>query len=86
MNKETLKGKAQELKGKLQNAWGKATHDPTDRVKGTTNEAAGNVRQKYGEGKEAAEDEFDDRDDNPLDASTDTDSDLNVPREENKNH
>lgn len=52
MNNDTIKGKWQEIKGDILNAWGKITHDDLDKTKGSVTAIAGLIRQHYGEAKE----------------------------------
>jgi uncharacterized protein YjbJ (UPF0337 family) len=49
LNENTIKGKWLELKGNIQKAWGKLTHDEVEKAKGDAREIGGIIQQKYGE-------------------------------------
>ena len=55
MNKETLKGKWEQLKGGVQKQWGKLTDDDLDVIKGDSKILAGKIQERYGITKEEAE-------------------------------
>ncbi len=55
MNKETLKGKWDQLKGGVQKQWGKLTDDDLDVIKGDSKILAGKIQERYGITKEEAE-------------------------------
>jgi uncharacterized protein YjbJ (UPF0337 family) len=50
-NKDELKGKSEEMKGKAKQAWGDLTDDERLRNEGVEDEAAGDVRQTLGRGR-----------------------------------
>lgn len=52
MNEDTVKGKWTEIKGDIQNAWGKLSHDDLESTKGNISAIAGLIQQRYGETKE----------------------------------
>ena len=52
MNKDTFQGKWTEVKGEIQNLWGKLTHDDLDRTKGNLDAISGLVRQHYSDSKD----------------------------------
>ncbi len=52
MNTDIIKGKWTEIKGEIQSAWGKLTHDELDQTKGNMTSIAGLIRQHYGEAKD----------------------------------
>ena len=56
--KDILHGKWHELKGKVRQQWGKLTDDDLTRLSGKTEELAGVLQQRYGYGKDQAEDEI----------------------------
>ena len=56
--KDILHGKWHELKGKVRQQWGKLTDDDLTRMSGKTEELAGVLQQRYGYGKDQAEDEI----------------------------
>ena len=62
MNKETLKGKWEQLKGNLQKQWGKLTDDDIEVIQGNAKVLVGKLQERYGMTKEEAQkavDEFD---------------------------
>ncbi len=64
MNEDTLKGQWKQLKGKVQQKWGKLTDDDLDVVEGNRTELVGRVQERYGIARDEAEkqvDEWDDR-------------------------
>lgn len=58
MNKEIIKGRWNEIKGKVKQKWGKVTDDDVMRMRGTYEELAGTLQKRYGYQKEKAEDEI----------------------------
>lgn len=52
MNADIFKGKWQDIKGEIRNAWGKITDDELESVKGNLNSIAGLIQQRYGEAKD----------------------------------
>lgn len=60
MNEDTLKGKWEQVKGKVQKNWGKLTDDDLDVIKGSSKELAGKLQERYGMTKEEAEKEVED--------------------------
>ena len=60
MNKDQLQGKWQQLKGKVQQQWGKLTDDDLAIIKGNHEKLVGKVKERYGVAKEQAEKEVDD--------------------------
>lgn len=59
MNSETLKGKWNELKGNVQEQWGKLTDDDLDKAEGNRDQIIGRIQQRYGIARDKAEREFD---------------------------
>lgn len=55
MNKETMKGKWEQLKGGVQKQWGKLTNDDLDVIEGDAKVLAGKIQERYGITKEEAE-------------------------------
>ena len=51
MNKDQFKGVAQKVKGKLNETVGKATGNRSQVLKGDLQQAAGGLRQSYGDAK-----------------------------------
>jgi len=56
MNKDHVKGVAQKMKGKVNEAMGKVTGRPSRELKGDVEQAAGQARKDVGDAKEAAKD------------------------------
>lgn len=56
MNKDQVKGAANEVAGKLQKNVGKAVGSPGNQVEGAVREVAGKAQKAYGNAKEDAED------------------------------
>ena len=56
MNKDQVKGAAENVKGKINEAVGKATGDKSRELKGGLQQGAGEVRKAYGDAEEAAKD------------------------------
>ncbi len=55
MNKDIIKGKWKEIKGKVQQQWGKLTNDEIDQMQGSYEELEGALQKKYGYKREEAE-------------------------------
>jgi uncharacterized protein YjbJ (UPF0337 family) len=55
INSEVLKGKWKEIKGEIQKAWGKLTHDELEQTKGDLKAVQGLIEQKYGKAKDEQE-------------------------------
>ncbi|MCA8092704.1 CsbD family protein [Burkholderia anthina] len=53
MNKDQVKGTAEKVKGKVNEAIGRATHNTKQEVKGDLQQAAGQARKNLGGAKEA---------------------------------
>jgi len=58
MNKDTLKGQWQQLKGKVKQKWGELTDDDFSKLDGSHDELLGKIRERYGYDKERAEKEL----------------------------
>jgi uncharacterized protein YjbJ (UPF0337 family) len=58
MNKDTIEGTWEQLKGKIQQQWGKFTKDNLDIVKGNSKILAGKIQERYGISKDEAEDQY----------------------------
>jgi uncharacterized protein YjbJ (UPF0337 family) len=56
MNKDQIRGKWEELKGKLKRGYGDATADRKTQAEGTLQEGAGKVQSGYGNLKEDVKD------------------------------
>lgn len=55
MNKDTIEGNWKQLKGKVQQQWGKLTDDDYDVIAGRSTELAGRIQERYGISREEAE-------------------------------
>lgn len=60
MNEAILEGKWKQLRGKVQEQWGELTDDELDQIDGRRHQVVGLLQEKYGYGRERAEEEFDD--------------------------
>jgi uncharacterized protein YjbJ (UPF0337 family) len=59
MNSDHIEGNWKEMKGKVQQKWGKLTDDDLDKIDGRREELIGKVQQAYGKNREEAEREVD---------------------------
>ena len=59
MNRDTMKGYWNELKGKVQEQWGKLTNDDLDVIEGERDQLIGRIQKRYGQTREDAEREVD---------------------------
>jgi uncharacterized protein YjbJ (UPF0337 family) len=59
MNWDQVSGQWKQLKGKVQEKWGRLTDDELDVIAGKRDQLIGKVQQKYGIAKEEAEREVD---------------------------
>jgi len=55
MNKDRLNGSWEQVKGSVQEAWGKLTHDDLSVVEGDRKQLAGKIQERYGIAKDEAE-------------------------------
>lgn len=55
MNESEFKGKWNQLKGKVQQRWGKLTNDTMDVISGSKNKLIGRVQEAYGKRRADAE-------------------------------
>ena len=58
MDSEQIKGKWEQLKGKVREKWGKLTDDDLDVINGRKEQLVGKLRERYGYAKEQAEREL----------------------------
>lgn len=56
MNKDQVKGTAEKVKGKVNEAVGNATDDPSQKAKGQLQQGAGEAQKQYGDLKEDVKD------------------------------
>ncbi|APE07269.1 MULTISPECIES: CsbD family protein [Alteromonas] len=59
MNSDLIEGNWKEMKGKVQQKWGKLTDDDLDKIDGRREELIGKVQQAYGKSRDEAEREVD---------------------------
>lgn len=59
MNKDIVKGKWHEIKGKLKQKWGKLTDDQIGQMEGSYEELEGVLQKQYGYQKDQAKKEID---------------------------
>lgn len=55
MNKDIFEGNWKQLKGKVQEHWGKLTNDDLDVIAGKRDQVAGKIQERYGITKDEAE-------------------------------
>lgn len=60
MNQDIIEGNWTELKGKVQENWGKLTDDRLDVIAGKRDQLSGEIQQAYGVSKEEAEEQIKD--------------------------
>ena len=58
MNKDTLKGDWNLVKGKIKEKWGNLTDDDLTEINGKRDQLLGKIQKKYGLAKEKAEQEL----------------------------
>ena len=54
-----LKGQWNQLKGEVQNQWGKLTDDEIDQIQGNRDKLVGKIQERYGRTRMEAENEVD---------------------------
>lgn len=59
MNSDRIEGNWKEMKGKIQQQWGKLTDDDLDKIDGRREELVGKIQQNYGKSRDEAEKEVD---------------------------
>lgn len=59
MNRDTLKGQWNQMKGRVREQWGKLTDDDLDKVGGSYERLVGKIQERYGVAKEKAKDMVD---------------------------
>lgn len=60
MNKDTLKGDWNIIKGKVKEKWGKLTDDDLTEIQGKKDQLSGKLQKTYGYAKEKADEEISD--------------------------
>lgn len=58
MNEDLMKGKWNQIKGKVKAKWGKLTDDDLKQVEGNQEKLIGKIQERYGKNKEEAKEEF----------------------------
>ncbi|MGB0132806.1 CsbD family protein [Dokdonella sp.] len=56
MNEDTIQGKWKQLKGSIQEKWGKLTNDDLDVAEGNSEYLAGKIQERYGIARDEAKD------------------------------
>jgi uncharacterized protein YjbJ (UPF0337 family) len=59
MNTDVLKGKWNQLKGKVRQQWGELTDDDVDRIQGDSEVLMGRIQERYGRTRDEAQHEVD---------------------------
>jgi uncharacterized protein YjbJ (UPF0337 family) len=59
MNTDVIKGKWTQLKGEIQNQWGKLTNDDVDQIQGNADKLIGKLQERYGYARDRAQQEID---------------------------
>jgi uncharacterized protein YjbJ (UPF0337 family) len=57
MNNDIIQGNWNQLRGKIQQQWGKLTGDDLDKIEGKRKELVGRVQERYGYARDQAEKE-----------------------------
>ena len=60
MNSDTFQGQWKQLRGKVQQEWGKLTDDELDQIAGKRDQLVGKIQEKYGYTRAEAENQVDD--------------------------
>jgi len=60
MNKDQVKGRVEEAKGKIKETFGRVTGHPDTEDQGTVDKVTGKVQKNFGDAKERVKDEMDD--------------------------
>lgn len=55
MNQDSMEGNWKQLKGSIQEKWGKLTNDDLDVIEGRQEQLSGKLQERYGLAKEEAE-------------------------------
>lgn len=55
MNKDRIDGNWKQVKGKVQQKWGKLTDDDLDVIDGKRKELVGKIQERYGKSRDEAE-------------------------------
>lgn len=60
MNRDTIAGNWKQIRGKVQEQWGKLTNDDLDVIEGRRDQLAGRIQELYGTTRQEAERQVDD--------------------------
>lgn len=60
MNRDIAQGQWKQLKGKVQEQWGRLTNDEIDQTEGRYDRLVGKVQERYGRARDEASREVDD--------------------------
>ena len=60
MNWDRIEGSWKEVKGKVQERWGRLTHDEVDQIKGNREQLEGALQRVYGKTKDEAKKDVED--------------------------
>jgi uncharacterized protein YjbJ (UPF0337 family) len=60
MNKDTLRGQWNQLKGSVREQWGKLTDDDLDRIEGQSEQLVGRIQERYGIARDEAQRQVED--------------------------
>jgi uncharacterized protein YjbJ (UPF0337 family) len=60
MNADQMKGNWKQVRGKVQEKWGKLTNDDLDTIEGRAEQLEGKIQERYGKTKEQAKHEVED--------------------------
>lgn len=55
MNEDIIQGKWEQVKGSVQQRWGKLTNDNLDKINGSRTQLLGQIRESYGIAQDEAE-------------------------------
>ncbi len=58
MNTDVIKGKWLQIRGEIQNQWGKLTNDDVDQIEGSADKLIGKLQERYGYARERAQQEI----------------------------
>lgn len=69
MNEDRMKGNWKQLKGKIKEKWGRLTEDELDVAEGKRDQIIGKIQEKYGIGRDEAERQYREFEENSLTGS-----------------
>ena len=59
MNRDTLNGQWNQLKGSVREQWGKLTNDDLDQIQGKSEQLVGKLQERYGIARDEAQRQLD---------------------------